>query len=130
MENRIQVNGTWYVREDSTPPRGIILTQNDVTHFQGAVYEDDEYCFEASKIYRNFEGNEKYDDSLDIEVTFKSRGIPMNEWEKEYWDHLGFFKGILENNPESLDTLSQNLTPEGVKTFKAFLVYLKGINWL
>lgn len=130
MSNRIQVNGVWYIREDLTPPKGIILTQEDVTHFQGAVYEDDEYCFEATKTYRNFEGNEEYDDSLNIEIIFKSRAIPMNEWFKENWDNNGLFRGILENDPSSLDILSSNLSPEGVKTFKAFLVYLREINWV
>lgn len=133
---RIEINGVWYVREDSqlqqTPPLTeedvtYFIGEDDVTHFKGIAYECDNYCFEASKLTKH----QELDDVV-IEITFKERGISPKEWKTESWDHIGFFQGILENNLGSIDSVREgfNEDSEGVRLFKAFLVYLQKIHWL
>jgi hypothetical protein len=42
MENRIEINGVWYVREDSIAEDEI--KDLDIIEFQGCSYETDKYC--------------------------------------------------------------------------------------
>jgi hypothetical protein len=128
---RIEINGVWYVREDSQSPKTLTIGENDVTHFRGIVHESDNYCFEASKLYKDFTSGQDYDD-IAIEVTFKEKGVPQKEWRTEYWDSVSFFLGILKNHPGSINTLQDEFSKdaEGIGIFKAFLVYLQKIHWL
>jgi Arc/MetJ family transcription regulator len=47
MEDRIEINGVWYVREtSSTPPPSIIeIDESLLTTTQQIIYEDGDYCF-------------------------------------------------------------------------------------
>ena len=128
---RIEINGVWYVREDSQVSKTLIIGEDDVTHYRGIVHESDNYCFEASKLYKDFTSGQDHDD-IAIEVTFKERGVPQKDWKTESWDHMGFFRGVLKNNKISIDAVRKefNGDNEGVEDFKAFLVYLQKIHWL
>ncbi len=128
---RIEINGVWYVREDSQVSKTLTIGEDDVTHYRGIDYESEDYCFEATKLYKDFTSGQDYGD-IDIKIAFKERGVPQKDWKTEYWDHTGFFQGILENNLESIDAVRKefNGDNEGVEAFKAFLVYLQEINWL
>jgi hypothetical protein len=129
MENRIEINGVWYVREGAMPPQGIILSSKDVTHYNGVVYETDTLCLEASRIYMDYEMGSIHTDVV-IEVTFKTPGTPMKDWKKEYWDSMAFFLGVLDGDVDSLASLDKDLTPEQVSVFRAFISYLHEIFWI
>ncbi len=128
---RIEINGVWYVREDSQSAKTLTIGENDVTHFRSIVHESDDYYFEASKIYKDFTSGQDYDD-IAIEVAFKEKGVPQKDWRTEYWDHAGFFQGILKNHPESINIVRKEFGADayGIEIFKAFLVYLQKIHWL
>jgi hypothetical protein len=128
---RIEINGVWYVREDSHPQQTTSLTEDDVTHYRSVVHESDNYCFEASKLYKDFTSGQDYDD-IAIEIAFKEKGVPQKDWKTDYWDSVSFFHGVLENNPQSINTLRDRFDEdkEGIEIFKAFLVYLQKIHWL
>jgi hypothetical protein len=128
---RIEIKGVWYVREDLQSPKTITIRENDVTHFRGVVHESEDYCFEASKIYKDFTTGQDYD-GVEIKITFKERGVPQKDWRTEYWDHTAFFQGILKNHPGSINVIQKefNGDNEGIEIFKAFLVYLQKIHWL
>jgi hypothetical protein len=97
---RIEINGVWHVREDSQSPKTLTIGENDVTHFRGIVHESDNYCFEASKLYKDFTSGQDHDD-IAIEVTFKEKGVPQKEWRTEYWDSVSFFLNLAGIPPSS-----------------------------
>ena len=85
MEDRIQINGVWYIRED--------LQQDieedvelDTTDFEGCAYENRDYCWEATRIQRT--GGDFYED-IDIKFTDK-RNKP---WVEDHWDNNNWFRG-------------------------------------
>lgn len=124
MSDRIQINGVWYVREEKNTSSTPIL-DDELTCFKAIEWETDTIRFEASRIYRD--DDTLYDD-FSITVTFKSPTLPPNEWATEYWDSMGFFKGILANDPESIE--ENNLSYEDTTSFIRFLRKLKEKNWL
>jgi hypothetical protein len=135
---RIEINGVWYVREDSQFSKTLTIGENDVTHYRGIVHESEDYCFEATKLYKDFTTGQDYDD-IEIKIAFKERGVPQKDWKTEYWDHAGFFQGILKNHPESINIVRKEFGADAegmeifkafLETFKAFLVYLQKIHWL
>ena len=74
MENKIQINGVWYVREDSIAPttntKEHLFNPDNVTNFEACVYETDDYCWEASRIRK--------DDGTfykDVHIEFKDKTV-------------------------------------------------------
>lgn len=132
MENRIQINGVWYVREDEETnvhevyPEDIkeSVTQN-IVWLEGVVYEDDDYCWEASRIYRDFVKREFHSD-IDIKFTDKR----IKPWKEELWDHNGWMFGVYSNNPESMVEVNKAMDKLGVKRFQSFLEILVEKGWL
>ena len=49
-QDRIQINGIWYVKETATKEEPIVL---DLTDFIGCSYETADYAWEATKIYKS-----------------------------------------------------------------------------
>ena len=117
MQNRIQIDGVWYVREQEPE------VQLNITRFKGMVTESDKYCFEANRIQKT-EWPPEYYDGVDIEFTDK-RSKP---WKTDNWDNNAWMEGILDNNPEPLKLL--DLCPQGIAELKAFLKVLKEEGWI
>jgi hypothetical protein len=130
MENRIQINGVWYVKEDQTPTTAVSyeIDEDKLTYSQSCVYENDKYCFEAKRLFKNYDSDEIYTDIVDIEFTDK-RGSKGN-WITEHWDGMGWFNGVLERNHGSIETARESMCFEGVETFISFLKILKNKGWL
>jgi hypothetical protein len=128
MEDRIQINGVWYKREDpkiETPEYEI--NDLNVTKHLSYIFESTDFCFEAIRLYKD-EG-ETFFNSIDIEFTDK-RFIP---WKTEYWDNPNWFKGILDNDPEALNDEEgtiESLGPNGLGQLQGFLAYLRDKKWL
>jgi hypothetical protein len=134
MKNRIQINGEWYVREQSAilhPSRKEIkpLSREDVTGFKGFVYETDKFCYEATIIAKDglFEEGE-YHDNIDIKFTDKR----IKPWVEDHWDSMAWFKGVSENNPDSINSLinENEMEAEDILEFRSFLAFLKQQGWL
>jgi len=139
MEDRIQINGEWYVREQSDDEQEAILhpfrkeikplSREDVTGFKGFVYETDKFCYEATIIAKDglFEEGE-YHDNIDIKFTDKR----IKPWVEDHWDSMFWFRGVLENNPESVKGLliGDRMNREDVEGFRSFLAFLKQQGWL
>ena len=124
MENRIQINGVWYVREDVSNSNEIeIDITEDITYFTGCVYENDKYCFEATVLEPH-----KFGDIIDIKFTDKRE----KPWKEEHWDNNGWFLDVYNGKPESRVHLEEtNLCDEGFKIFKQFLgVLINDKKWL
>ena len=131
MENRIEINGVWYVREDAItdPLDHLEAEEMDLTFSEECCFESNKYCFVASRI-KKYESEEFYQD-IYIEFTDKRSGN-KDTWKEDYWDNNLWFRGILENNPESINSFNEDtdLCEQGKKQFKAFLYRLKEEGWL
>jgi hypothetical protein len=130
MENRIQINGVWYTREDNQPTQELKpLNREDVTAFKGFVYDTNGFSYEATKIAKSglFEEGEYYDD-FDIKFT----NMHTTPHTVEHWDSMFWFRGVLENNPDSINALvnESEIDHEDILEFRSFLAFLKQEGWL
>ena len=132
MENRIEINGVWYIREDAiTDPLDHLESEEmDLTFSEECCYESDKYSFVASRIRGDGSSGEFYPD-IAIEFTDKRSG-DRDTWKEEYWDNNNWFKGILYGNSDSIESLDEetDLCPQGKRQFKRFLNRLVEEGWL
>jgi len=126
MENRICIDGVWYVRETSTPTTFKINPQN-VIHTISCVWESDNWVFEATMMCREDDPTDLYPDPT-IDITDK-RG-EYEDWIKHDSDNPNWMWGVLENNPESMIDANEMMDKQGLTEFKAFLEYLIEKGWL
>jgi hypothetical protein len=130
MEYRIQINGVWYVKEDQTPTTAISyeIDEDKLTYSESCVYENEKYCFEATRIFQEYDSGKFYDDILDIEFTDKRGG--KEKWITEQWDNLLWFDGILERDEYVIESIGKLMCHEGIETLISFLKILKRKDWL
>jgi len=131
-ENRIQINGEWYVKESTITDKKLVIEDSDITRYEGAVYENENYCWEATKDYRDdgtlYEG-------VDIKFTNKSTG-KIEYWDNddcgkiEYWDNDDWMVRVYENEAAAMETARESMNEEGVAHFQAFLGKLVEMFWL
>ena len=130
MENRIEINGVWYVREDTINGSLDYIEEEEisVTFSEECVYENDKYCFVASRMRKD--GSFKFYPEITVEFTDKRSGV-RDTWEKEYWDNNNWFSGVVKEYPESMEELNKtNLCTQGKKQLKGFLIRLVEEGWL
>jgi len=126
MEDRIQINGEWYIKEkikEEKPSYIIHLNGDNVSAFQGFNFESDLYAWEA---IRYLDADGKPFDHIDIKFTDK-RVQPFLE---DTWDHTNWMRGILENQLVSLERLRELVCSRGEAEFIAFLKYLRYQTWI
>lgn len=122
MKDRIQINGVWYVKEDSAPePTYPIFCEDDITWFQGCTYETDDYCWEVTKI--QIEEN-KYHNGVNIKFTNKTTK------ETQHWDNDMWLMGVFDGDEGDLKLAREDMNEEGVQTFQWFLGVLVDKGWL
>jgi hypothetical protein len=122
MQDRIEINGVWYVREDLANTQEEDFELSFSLH---ALYEDDKYCWEATRLYKDGSQTDFYED-IDIKFTDKR----VKPWKEDHWDSNQWFKEVINNDSEALEELSKDLCSSGVKTFRLFLNKLKEEGWL
>jgi hypothetical protein len=125
MENRIQINGTWYVKEDSIPQPAPMAPKFDAAlaiHFEGYVYETDEYCWKVTRIYKD--GDMGLYDGISIKFTNKITK------KVEYWDNDSWMKNVLRNVQEAVEGARESMNDNGIATFKLFIHFLMCQGWL
>ena len=129
MENRIQINGVWYVREDSQPAEE---TFEDIQVIQTleCLYETDDYCWEASRMYKD-DGKTFYP-GIDIKFTDKTYKTPgdREDWIEDYWDNDTWILGVYHNEPSSMPEAKQAMNEKGIKDFRNFIHKLIQMGWL
>ena len=122
MEDRIQVNGVWYVREqEDTAPEVKI----DIIRSEARTIESDQYCFEAIRLERK-DAPGTYFEDIDIKFTDKRE----KPWKEDYWDNNAWLRGVLINDPESLGHLKESVCLQGEAEFKTFLKELRKEGWI
>lgn len=124
MKDRIQINGEWYIKESSNllpEPEPL-----DLTYTQGCVYETSKYCFEATRLYKDYDSCEFYEDTLDIEFTDKR----TKPWKTDDWDRVDWFRGVYDNDKRAINEALKVMDEDGVKELKQFIGHLIKIGWL
>ena len=122
MIDRLLINGVWYVREQEEQSPEVEI---DVIRTEGRLIESDKYVFDATRIERK-DAPGTYYDGIDIKFTDKRE----KPWKEEYWDNNAWFRGVLINDPESMEHLKESVCLQGEAEFKAFLKVLKEDGWL
>jgi hypothetical protein len=125
MEDRIQINGVWYKREEDSieEPEKLFW---DVTTYIGKVAESKLYVFKAEKMYKD-EINGEWYSGIDIEFTDKRT---LGNWKTDVWDNNTWMRSVLKDNPEALDELRESVCEQGEKEFKEFLRLIQEEGWL
>ena len=129
MEERIQVNGVWYVREIN-PTSEIEIEEKDITFSMERTWESRDWLFVATVIM--LDGAETLDDHYPdpyIKITDK-RFEDRELWTEDDVDNPIFMFGVLEGNPESMIDANETFDEQGLEEFKAFLRYLIKVGWL
>jgi hypothetical protein len=126
-QERIQINGEWYVKETiATPPKAIELS--DLTFTAECIYETDDYLWIASKLARTHHTLElvgtDYYEGIDIKFTDKNTGI------EEYWDNDKWILGVYHNDKESIKIAKESMSIEGIEIFRQYIKSLIMIGWL
>lgn len=119
--NRVKIDGVWYVREDSIKMPEI--KEAEVVWFDGAVYETEEICFEASLIKTNLG---RYLEPT-IEYTIKEGS--RSEWKVNYIDNDSWLLSLLDGDPEALESAREIMTPTQIEHLKAFIYVIKEEGW-
>ena len=88
----------------------------------GFVNKNDKIIYIKKKDLNNAFHNE----IVDIEFTDKR----VKPWKTDLWDNNAWMRGILINDPVSLEHLRESVCPQGEAELKAFLTKLKEEEWL
>jgi hypothetical protein len=115
--DRIEINGIWYVREDMSTN---VEIANEVTIFEGAVWEDDMWCFEAARIKKE---DGSFYDGFSIDVLNKKTE------KKDYIDNMFYMDGLIEGLDESIKDAKIYLDDRGINSLISFIKYLKNEGW-
>lgn len=120
MENneRIYVDGVWYVREKE-PEKEIELNE---CVYAGIVVENGDFCFKA-EIMEKSEGT--FFDQIDLYVTDKRE----KPWKEDVWDNNQYLIGILEKDEDCLNSLG-HFGQDNILFLTKFLEKLVEKNWL
>ena len=88
MENKIEINDVWYVREDIINDSLTHLEKEevDVTFTEKCCYETDKYSFVASRIRRGGSSSGEFYPDITIKFTDK-RSANIDTWKEEFWDN-------------------------------------------
>ena len=124
-KERIQINGEWYVKENTIEP---LIDPKDVTYSVECIWEDTNWCFVASLTAKEDDFNDCYDDVY-LKITDK-RIKGREDWVETDVDNPKWILDVLENNPESIKDANEMFGDEGLKYFKAFALYLIDKGWL
>ena len=119
-EDRIQINGTWYVKEEEQPQ----TEPQDLLYTQHCLLELDDCMFEASRMYSDYNNEIFLKNSVDIKYTNKLTK------ESDYWDNVIWIKGLFKGEKEALDEISNILNKSEIAQLKVFIGTLIENNWL
>ena len=92
---------------------------------EARTIESDKYVFEAVRLEKSDAPGTDFD-GIDINFTDKRE----KPWKEDYWDNSAWMKGVLMNDPESLENLRESVCLQGQAEFKTFLKELRKEGWI
>ena len=131
MQDRIEINGIWYVREDKQHKSVIDeLNDEDVTDSLDCVWETDEFCFVATVLLRdNAEDLTDFYGTVFLKITDK-RPSDRKDWIEHEADSTKWLLGVLEGDADAMKDAYEIFDENGIKQFRAFISYLIEKGWL
>ena len=117
--NRIQINGIWYVPENS---QDVVVIEPD--REECYTVENSDFYFKAIRIFDHEENS--FFDNIDIHFIDKRPNKPKQQ---DTWDNNDWMIGILKNDDASMEDLP-DIGRSGLATLKAFLQFLVDKDWL
>jgi hypothetical protein len=133
MEDRIQINGVWYAKEESdtlVEKLNVISQLGPGVRYDGFVFESDFYAFDCTRIYDE-DGNLYKDGNVCIKFTDKSKYSGLGDVEiGEIWDNVDWMRGIIENEVEAIEEAMQSLCSQGFAELKEVLTTLRVAAWI
>ena len=131
MEDRIEINGVWYIKEDVATSKFEKVTISELEpgiKYDGFVFESNLYAFDCTRIYDE-DGNLYKDGNVSIKFTDKSVVNAIKEYQ-EHWDNVDWMNGIIENEVEAIEEAMESLCPQGFVELKEVLSVLRVAAWL
>ena len=117
--DRIQINGIWYVPENS---QDVVVIEPD--REECYTIENSDFYFKAIRFF-NQENNSFFDD-IDIHFIDKRHNKTKDQ---ETWDSNDWMIGVLKGDEASMEELP-DIGRSGLATLRAFLQYLVDKDWL
>jgi len=120
MEDRIQINGIWYVKEENKvqSPQNTPDLYDDyfTTFYEGAIWEDSNVLLEFS-VLKPSKNEELEYDTISLKVVNKQTK------EEEYWDNINFLLGIAKEEKIWIKSLNDSklISSEYKKVIEYFL---------
>ena len=127
MEDRIEVNGVWYIKEESDVESTISQLEPGV-RYDGFVFESNLYAFDCTRIYDE-DGNLYKDGNVCIKFTDKSVVHDITEYQ-EHWDNVDWMRALLINEPEAIEEAMESLCSQGFAELKEVLTTLRVAAWI
>ena len=127
MEDRIEINGVWYIKEDTIVQPTISQLEPGIK-YDGFVFESNLYAFDCTRIYDE-DGNLYKDGDVSIKFTDKSVVHDITEYQ-EHWDNINWMCGILENEAEAIEEAMESLCSQGLAELKEVLATLRVAAWI
>ena len=131
MEDRIEINGVWYIKEDVATSKFEKVTISQLEpgiKYDGFVFESNLYAFDCTRIYDE-DGNLYKDGTVSIKFTDKSVVHDITEYQ-EHWDNINWMCGILENEAEAIEEAMESLCSQGLAELKEVLATLRVAAWI
>lgn len=130
MQDRIEINGIWYVREDKEHiPVIDEIDDDNVSDSLDCVWETDEYCFVATVLLRdNAEELTDFYGSPFFKITDK-RPDDKKDWVEHDVDNTNWVLGVLEGDSDSMKSAYEMFDDNGIKELRTFISYIIKKGW-
>ena len=123
MEDRIQINGVWYIKEE---PDAIPQKELDLAYGEMCAYEVLDYCFEATRMFKDYDKSEFFEGDIDIKFTDKR----TKPWKIDNWDSPAWLLKVHHNDKEALNDAFELMDGNGVRELKDFIRELIKMGWI
>ena len=127
MKDRIEVNGVWYIKENTIVQPTISELEPGIK-YDGFVFESNLYSFDCTRVYDE-DGNLYKDGNVCIKFTDKSIIHDIDK-SQEHWDNVDWMCGILENEVEAIDEAMESLCSQGLIELKEVVKELVEKGWI
>lgn len=116
MEERIEVNGVWYVKEKA------LQKELFISEFDGIVYENDLFSLEVTRL--------KDEDGIPTENILMEYTSKTQPYIKECWDNVDWMIGVYRNSPTSVRQLYPLMGEDRVKQVQSIIGTLVEREWI
>ena len=122
MEDRIQINGEWYIKE----PTEITPKELDLAYAEMCSYEVLDYCFDATRMFKDYDSSEFYKNEIEIKFTDKR----TKTWKVDNWDSVAWLIDVYKGNKDAINDASELMGTYGIMELKNFIGHLIKIGWI